>query len=410
LRWFDTPGAWDILRRKARGGNWWIAQKSVELLRFDPDSRPVIEEVLLKNDDWDVANSAAQSLRHVYGPDSLEPDYLMMKADVGTLEEHDEALQRLRERGDASRLMQVLAEIPGPNAAEIVPDLVAILLSRDPLPVTDAADMLQSTQARTASVAAQIIGRAGPEDSAAHRDDLVAATAKAREDWRSTWKDFVANREGAGEKLDDIETRYRRMVWACGQVQAGASEIRKAAKLPDHRRALGIREEAVSSLGDAWMGARGIETLVELATGRDARLRSMAAAELDRAAPEESARLLAGSVHDDVSFGRLVSSLGEKEAGSSLRGALSEAAGIALPRLAAMQDIDGLEAAMRNGELAESTRRGAIDALGTIPSDQAADTLASFGSDEDQDELLRKAAWRARRRVTRAIATREEAR
>lgn len=407
LRWFGTPGAWALLREQALNDNWWVANKAVELLRYDEDSRDVVAQVLRENDDWDVGNTAVDSLKHLYGPDSLEPDYLMMQACVDGLDEHEEAFKRLRENGEVGRILGLLPLVHEDNRAAIVPQLVAIVLSRDPLPVDEAAPMLDSEQAQTAGVAAQIVGGAGAEAGKKQAKALVAATEKFRGRWESTWSDFIANRRGARETLGELAPAYRRLVWACGQLQTAKPELLAAASLPDHEMTRPIREEALVTLGESWFGKDGVSALVKLASGGDARLRSMAAAELDRCAPAESAKLLSKSTHDDVSFGRLLNSLEPKDATKPLRDAVAEAGGIALPRLAAIGDVEGLLAAMRNANLGDSTRRGAIDALGTFANTDVASSLAEFGADEDQDEQLRKAAWRARRRVQRAVTAQE---
>ena len=409
LRWFGTPGAWEILRASVENDWWYVVQTAVDALRYDPDPRgeEAILVALRTNDDWDVAQSAYASLKHRYGPDSLEPDYLLMESCVGGLDEHDEALDRLRQSGDVGRLLETLSRIHEDNIDDLAPKLVAIVLSRDPLPVDDAATMLSADAAQIGAVAAQIVGRAGADAAKKHGKALAAATKATRERWEATWADFTANREGARDKLRELEDMYRRQLWACARLKVGADELLAAAQLADHTLTQAIRTEAMMSVGEEWVGKKGITLLEQLASGRDARLRSTAAAELERNAPKVADKLLADSVHDDVTYGRMLPGLDPKDQTLALRDVVHAAPGLSLPRLAALGDIDGLVAAMRNANLADETRHGAIDALSTIPSTDAADKLAAFGADDDQDEMLRKAAWRARRRVSRAVAAQE---
>jgi hypothetical protein len=58
---------------------------------------------------------------------------------------------------------------------------------------------------------------------------------------------------------------------------------------------------------------------------------------------------------------------------------------------------------MSDDKLDDAVRRGAIDALGTIAQPEVPELLATFGADDSHDEMLRKAAWRARRRVSRRL-------
>jgi ParB family chromosome partitioning protein len=55
-------------------------------------------------------------------------------------------------------------------------------------------------------------------------------------------------------------------------------------------------------------------------------------------------------------------------------------------------------------ELPLSARLGAIEGLGRTASEQAETLLAEIGANQDHDEELRKAAWRARRRSQRLRA------
>lgn len=404
LRWFDTPAAWDVLRSQAKADYWWIAEQAVQLLRYDDGSREILAEILRTTDDWDIANSAAEGLRHQYGPDSLEPDYIIVTAEQSGFDASEDTLDRLREQGDVTRILEVLPKIHEDNRSEYYEPLVQALLSKEPLPIAEAAGLVDSDDGRTASVAARILGRAGA-DASKHKKAVEAAVTSAHEQWQSAYDDFLANRSGARERLDNVSLSYRWLVWACGQLEAAAPAIATAAKLPSHAMSWPIREPAIATLGESWVGKVGIETLTELAKTGDAQVRAMASAELDRAAPEQAAKLLPSAFDDDVRVGRLSHSLTPDQARGPLRAAIQDpaTAAVALPRLAAIQDTDGLVAAMTNEKLDDAVRQGAIDALGTIILPEVPDLLANFGANEDHDEMLRKAAWRARRRVTRRL-------
>jgi ParB family chromosome partitioning protein len=404
LRWFGTPAAWDVLRQKAKGEYWWTANEATKLLRYDEGSRDVLAEILIETDDWDVAQSAAEGLRHIDGPDSLEPDYLIVQAEQSGFEASEDTLDRLRDKGDVSRILEVLPKIHSENRSTYYEPLVNALLARTPLPVEAAVEMLDSDNGGTVSVAARIVGRAGTAASK-HAKAITAAADTAHADWQEAFDAMLANRRGARERLDDVNKRYRWLIWACGQLEVGAEAIARAAKLPDHADALAIREAALASLGESWIGKVGEATLTELASGDDARMRAMAATELNRLAPKKAQAMVGDALDDDVSLGRLIASMDAADVRKPLRAAMSDPARaqLALPRLAALGDLEGLIAAMRDRDLEDVVRQGAIDALGTIVQPEAADSLAKFGSDDDEDEMLRKAAWRARRRVNRRL-------
>ena len=65
-------------------------------------------------------------------------------------------------------------------------------------------------------------------------------------------------------------------------------------------------------------------------------------------------------------------------------------------------DETGLLKILDSQELTDEIRHGAIDGLASMATQTAIDALAKLGKDEDEDEDLRKAAWRARRRAIRS--------
>ncbi|MCA9662713.1 MAG: hypothetical protein KC486_30520, partial [Myxococcales bacterium] len=74
---------------------------------------------------------------------------------------------------------------------------------------------------------------------------------------------------------------------------------------------------------------------------------------------------------------------------------------VALPHLVAIADVDGLAGHLGDRNLSDGLRLGVIEALARIADDAALDHLRAFGRDEEEDEELRKAAWRAVRRGQR---------
>lgn len=143
----------------------------------------------------------------------------------------------------------------------------------------------------------------------------------------------------------------------------------------------------------------------------DARQRAFAAATLRALAPERAAELLPRVVADGSTLARLLGAESD-----TLRAALRSAAtsvhtqGAALPYLVAAGDVEGIAAALRDRKLAEGARLGAVEALGRIGTPEALAALYAIASAVDEDEELRKAAYRAARRGRRYQAKRSEKR
>src|SRR5690606_11486774 len=157
------------------------------------------------------------SLRKHHGPSSLEPDYAMVLSYHAPLER--ELLSRLRDRGYAARLFSLLPQLRRQDL--YARPLVQILTNRDPLPVDAAAPHRSLAHPRTATVAAQVIGRAGAAASQ-HKDALVAATRAYREAWLAEYRRLV---HGEKHRLGELEAPYLALLWACARLDVGADEL-----------------------------------------------------------------------------------------------------------------------------------------------------------------------------------------
>jgi ParB family chromosome partitioning protein len=76
--------------------------------------------------------------------------------------------------------------------------------------------------------------------------------------------------------------------------------------------------------------------------------------------------------------------------------------GVAVPHLAAGNDVAGLLAVARNRGFPEEARLGAVEGLAAAVSEEAEAELVRLGETEGEPEELRKAAWRGLRRSKRA--------
>ena len=401
LRHFGTREAWDLIRGRLRDDDTQIRATVAALLEHcaDPTTAELLTNRLHEERYANVAQALARSLRTHHGPDSLEPDYAMVLGFHAPLER--ELLSRLRDKGDALRLFALLPKLQRQDLYQA--PLVQILTNRDPLPVDAAAPHLGLAHPRTAMVAAQVIGRAGAAASK-HRDALVAATKAYREAWLAEYRRLV---HGEKHRLGELEGPYLALLWACGRLDVGADELVAAATLAAdgtahaaHGRRL--RRQAVIDLAGGAGGAAGAKALRAALAGSDAELRELAAAGLGQRDAKPAAQI--GGVLDDAGPLARLLSRGTDGATAALRGAAGDVhrQGVVLPYLAAAADVAGLTKALADKSASETARLGLVEALARAATDDAIAALKQLAADEAEDEELRKAAWRAVRRATRA--------
>ena len=404
------------MRERVKDDDGQIRLQVVEILAHDKDpaSRAALIDRLESEDDYRVARQAAESLRKLDGDDSLEPDYAIACAAFGNLEPR--TVERLRERGDAGRLLDLLPKIPEDRRDELVPPLTAALLARSPLPLDAAASRLESVHERVARVAAQIVARAGKSAAKAHGKGVIAAAHKAAESWTKA----RARIDRDDDDLPAATERYRRLVDALGKLEVGAEEITAAASLGgDDAHARPVRVAALTALASGFAKAPGLDALAAAAVGNDGREREIAAGAINKLAPDRAAALAPRLLDDRDSLRRLLAGH-PPGAQAALRSAALQVhtQGVALPLLIEGGDVAGLAAALADRKLPEATRLGAIEALARIATDGAFAPILAVAKDEAEDDELRKGAWRALRRglryqkkkVEQASAAREASR
>ncbi len=399
LRWFDSREGWSLIRGRAADEDRNIRNVVADVLAHDAD--PASREALVARieDDVDigVARTAALSLRKRDGEASLEPDYVLLRARYAGLEAN--TLERLRERGDAAKILELLPKIPAQHEQTTVRPLIGALLSRTPLPLDAAASQIGSVFERVAAVSAQILARAGASAAKAHGKALVEATRKAA----LAWSEARAELDRGVDRLAPQTERYRRMIIAAGKLGVGADEVIAAASLGgDDPRGRVVRLEALAALSTGFAGAPGLEALAAAVLGNDGRQRQIAASALAKLAPDRAAALASKVLDDRPSVGRLLAGH-ERDALATLREAATKVhtQGVALPLLVKSGDVQGLAAALADKSLSEVVRLGAIEALARIATDAAFAPILAVATSKAEDEELRKAAFRGLRRARR---------
>jgi ParB family chromosome partitioning protein len=176
-----------------------------------------------------------------------------------------------------------------------------------------------------------------------------------------------------------------------------------------------VRLEAVSALAAGDVKGAALAALEAVALqGDDPQARALTADALAARQPKRAAQLAEKLLPDRVSFNRLVGDLlgGDPVVQPALRDAAAKGhyQGISLPHLVAAADVQALADVAGNRQLPELTRLGGIEGLGRLTGDEAAAALRTIGADETESTPLRKAAWKALRRVKRARAAAGERR
>jgi ParB family chromosome partitioning protein len=409
LRWFDSQKGWALLRARAADDNAQVRATVADLLANDADPAgraTLVKRVEEETYGW-VGAKVAEALRKWEQPDSLEPDYVLLGARItglgGSL-----VLERLRERGDPARILEALPRVQYANEATYVRPLATALLARDPLPVEAAAAVLESPHPRVIAVAAQILARAGKPAAKAAGKPVTAALKKAAEAWQKSWAEV--SRGLASATIAPDTERYRRLIEAAGKLEVAADEVIAAASAGGGD-AWGrpLRIEALSALASGYAKKAGLDALAQAVEKGDARERALASAALRALSPERAADLAARVVDDRGTLGRLLPAAASAPAVRAAAASV-HTQGSALPALVAAGDVAAIAAAAKDRKLGEAARMGAIEALGRIATEAAFEALYAVGKSTDEDEELRKAAFRAARRGRRYQAKRSEKR
>lgn len=401
LRWFNTPAAWRILYKRGRKGGWRVREKVAKLLRYNTSSESVeLLKYMLRHDgDWDVTNTTAESVVAMFGAESLEAAMILITAQRSDLDGQDKILGIMREHADAGMILSVLDEVHPNNQTQFVQPLIAMILNTDPLPVAEVAPLLGSEQAKTASIAAQIVGRAG-KDAGAYEGEITRALTLNHERYINAWE------RDNQSKIQTIAPLYALLLWAAGRMERGLDEIILASKVLTNQHSARIVEQALLVLGQPWAGKKGLERIEEAAGSGSASTRTLAMVSLQQLAPERAQALLGKSIEDAPVFNKLISEdhpIGSSHAQQILRegSARIHTQGVTVPHLVRAQDVEGLQAILDDQSLSEEVRLGAIDGLARIATPAVDDILAKLGKNEDEDEDLRHQAWRAFRRARR---------
>jgi ParB family chromosome partitioning protein len=401
LRWFDHPEGWQLIRRRAADEHSPLRETAVELLGHndDPASRELLLRLLAESDDVYVIELAMTSARKLFGRDSMEPDYAAVRNPDLEFDNRDTVFRRLQEKGDAKRMLEILPRLYPEAAAR----LKGFLLNRQPLPIKEAEAVLAGSDALAAGVAAHLLGRG----EATHAGKAVAAALRRWwEEWDKGRQEETRRGAEPGKLCGALLEPLCSLSWAAGRLGAGADTLIAIAQTrPEVPFDRPLRRATAAALADTKPDKAVVASLEQLAAGSDPEIRATAAQAVARDAPARAAEVAGRVLSDRVAFNRVAGKDGA-DLTPAVRGAATQVhyQGVAVPYLAARQDVSDLAAVAANRDLSEETRIGAVEGLATAASEAAEAELVKVGQALDNPEELRKAAWRGLRRSKRARA------
>lgn len=404
LRWFDSPDGWQLVRDRARLGDDRVQWTAIEVLRHndDPATRDLLLAAIAREGDfehyWEYEGQAVESARVLFGEDSLEPDYAVLRSDA--FDEYSARAQfdRVTERGDADRILEICRTCDRYTFNA----LVAALVVRDPLPLDAALAALESVHAAEVQAAATLAGYA-EKVSAAGKKSLEAAL----ETWLGKWREYRAtltdDELDYDSRFEELSAVVPRLAWAAGRHGCGEKVFVDVLSAPDDDSAFRpIRHAALAALGRIGPAKKSIKVVESLLLDTDAEVRRTAAAILATHAPAEAEPRAGELLADRVTFGRFVANPAVNTS-TVASGAVSQPhyQGVVLPVVVNAGDEKSLAATAGDDSLPESTRLGAIEGLAAVASTKAEKQLEKIGKSDSFDEELRKAAWRGLRRSKR---------
>jgi ParB family chromosome partitioning protein len=414
LRWFDTPGGWDIVRSKVGAkGDWRVTnlrKVALEQLGYndDPATRDLLNRTIRTATDSGLALAAYGSARRLSGPESLEPNYNLLQnpnasSAVGGVKEEGGALDPVVKRGDPLKIMEIFPACP----PQIQAALESALLTRPNLPVREAVAALGHADEGTVRLASRLLGRVANPDAGV-RTGIGNALGK----WWATWQERRVKADGDPKKIPNAVAALTKagevvesLLYTAGRVGVTADALASVAKSrPDDPLARGIRLEAVRCFALGKVTPTVLDALETLAVGPDADVRVLATELLSRFDPKRAAKLATADniLSDRPSFNRAV--IAGAVHGSDVIGAAANVhlQPVALPLFVAEKDVAVLAAVARDRKANESARFGAVEGLGVMADEGAEAVLVEIGTAEGDEKELRKAAWRALRRSKRA--------
>ncbi|MBI1914559.1 MAG: HEAT repeat domain-containing protein, partial [Planctomycetes bacterium] len=413
LRWFNTHNAWLLIRQRATDTSFDWSGAAVEMLGFNDD--PATRDLLLKllSTDEEVVH-AKTSARRLWGEESLEPDYAILQNKHVSSYDASDSLKRVSEKGDSGRILEILPNA-NPSHKE---DLSRTVINRPDLPVEAAKKALGGNDPGTVRLAAQIVGRVGTKSADAEKvlEGAIDKWSKAWEEKRTKLTRDEDEEEDYEEDDDSgahdrISACLQKLLWAAGRLGVAQNAlIRAATTRQDDAAYRPVRLEAVTALAGGPVPDAVADVLEKAAQGNDPEIRTIAAEALGRKKAGRASKLAEKVLSDRTCFNRIamqpnvqVDETLHKHAGQV------HYQGVVLPQLIARNDLGDLSEVAENRALPEVARLGAIESLAMLATEAAEAKLLEIGQNKNEEEELRKAAWRGLKRSRRARKAKQTA-
>ena len=422
LRWFNTHAGWQLIRQKLEDSGYPYRPVAIELLGYndDPATRDLLLKTIAKNTDGYIYRNALNSARRLWGEEALEPDYALLQNPQANSNRDPfrDALKRVSENGEAATIFPIIAHCP----KDISDTLITSLMNRVPPPLNEAKEALVSLDPQTAQLAAHILGRSTETIA-----DAGPAIEKALSQWLPRWQDerkkeilaqmtaqprrgrrvaMRRRRQPEDTPLQTVSNCIKSLLWTAGKLQVAQETVMDTAEqYLDDRNFNAVRLEALNALARfEKIPDKGIELLKKITRANDPDSRTTAADILARFAPVEAAGLAEPLLSDRTSFNRIANS-DSTDVTAILQKAAAQVhyQGVSLPHMVARKDVASLMKVIADTGLPETTRHGAVEALAAMAHEEAETKLVEIGK-TDEDEEIRKAAWRGLRRSKRKRA------
>ena len=398
LRWFGTQKAWALIREQAQNqSDFYLCQTVIDLLGENNDAATIDLLLTLIKDSgsnrW-ITERAYGSARKILGEDSLEPDYAMVQSCFPS--DAMDSLERVCEKGEPQRILAILHNC----SVSIQSELMTGLLRKSPLPVAAAADALDASFEATVRAAAQIVGRAATGKPEA-KTQCVAALTRWLETWRARRQAMLDNGRDDKPLVESLTPCLEQLIWAAGRNDAAEDILLEMATAHlDDTYFHPIRKAAIEALGALRPTEKIAQTMQAVAVDAEPSLRQRAAAILSGFDKDLIRPMDPKQLTDHHSMACLKSHLDA----DTLRAALGSVhyQGVVVPLMIKEKNVDALSRIAGDRHLPEVERSGAIEALARIDAPGVQASLIAIGENKQEDEDLRKCAWRALKRHKRA--------
>lgn len=363
-----------------------IRQRAIDALRDlgSRGSEPTLAAVL-DDDHRDVRRKAAAALHVLFAEEPTTANLLALRsqhADVSA-----PAAAFLAKHGDANTLVARMGEI---DNADVRRRLRRGLIRRNACPEAAVRELLRGTSSAGRTDGAWI---AGACQATALADDVATAADSAAAEWSRTHTD-------QGPQRAAHEQAWRACLWASRRLGGQATAAARAA-IETTDSPIGVRREALRLLiehGDA----SDVDRVAPLLADADAIVRRAAADLVSRHAPGRATELLrAQTVADAATLAPVATLAFESAAGELL--AADETRSLVLPVALGANSVDPLVAlAQQSGK--STARLTAIGSLGRLGGEPAEQALKNILDQSSEPQPVRKAAFRALRRLQRQRA------